>query len=107
MSATSTTNCVRTISASYLKLALVARKIRPGTKWAVISNGVDTYGCDPRVAPTSYRRPRPSLLTPLIPSLPAKVVERVRIGYGLDEVRKTWGTGYRALLAEISPRMPS
>lgn len=95
----------RHISASYLQLALVARKIRPGTKWAVISNGVNTYGCDPRIAPTSYRRPTPSLLTPLLPSVPARVVERVRLNYGLDEVRKTWGIGYRALLAEISPKV--
>jgi hypothetical protein len=30
------------------------------------------------------------------------MVNRVRTHYGLAEVRKTWGTGYRALLAELA-----
>lgn len=34
----------------------------------------------------------------------APVVKKVRLVAGLDEVKKTWGKGYKALLRELEPQ---
>lgn len=43
---------------------------------------------------------RPAMCWPLERGHVAALIARTRLNHGLDEVRKTWGAGLRALLAE-------
>ena len=98
----------RYIKAEHVLLALVARKIatqqvargEAGARWAAMSNGASTQACDRRRG--TYRLPTPPLMVPMHHGELAHVVERTRLTYGLAEVRRTWGCGLRAMLAEAS-----
>jgi hypothetical protein len=100
------------INAEHVLLALVAlraKRMNPTiARFAAISNGaMTTRRCTTRDArsrvPHSVWR-TPPMLYPLLPSVPASLVEHVRVFHGLLEVKKTWGIGYKALLAEVSPK---
>jgi hypothetical protein len=43
---------------------------------------------------------RPAMCSPMERGHVAALIARTRLYHGLDEVRKTWGSGLRALLAE-------
>lgn len=96
-----TPSTVRHISADNVLLCLVARKAKPFIRWAALSTGASTSSCRPRSGP-GYCIPRPSLLYPMLSSVDLRLVDRVRIGYGLAEVKRTWGIGYKALKAELT-----
>lgn len=103
----------RVISAEHLTLVLVAlraKRLNPDlAKFAAVSNGAtSTNLCTRRDArsttPHSCRRTAP-LLYPLLPSVPARLIERMRVQpNGLSEIRRTFGQGYKAMLAEVGGR---
>ncbi len=98
------------ISAEHLELVLVglrAKRHNPRlAKFAAVSNGGETTNrCTLRDArsttPHSCWR-KPPMVHPLIVSVPARLIERMRCQPGgLNEIRKTFGQGYKAMLAEI------
>ena len=93
----------RYINAGDLKLALVARKANlPGVRWMAVSNGVYTGRCEHHWRPT-YRLPVRPLFLPIHSGVTGDLVDRVH-RHGKKEVQRTWGIGYRALLAEVSPK---
>ena len=104
--ATTASASVRIIKAEHVLLALVSRKIaarqvadgQRGLRWAAMSNGHYTPSCRPHVA--RFCHPRPPLLQPMERGNLRELVERTRWLRGLDEVRRTWGCGLRAMLAE-------
>lgn len=99
----------RRISAEHLGLALFTRRLYRATnnterpRWAAMSNGHDSLGCGCPRRPHSPEMQR-RLLTPpmllVIRTVPERLVRRVRLTYGLPEVRKMWGTGFKSMLAE-------
>lgn len=104
----------RYIKAEHVELALVARKIaslqveggKPAARWAAMSNGVSTQDCSRR--PSAYRLPVPPLMMPMHRGQFDRLLERTRRAYGLDEVRRIWGCGLRALQAETrNPCLPA
>lgn len=107
MSAAMSTPSPRYIKAEHVLLALVTRKIAAmqvahgerGSRWAAMSNGVNTQSCDRRRG--AYRLPYPPLLLPMNHGELRQAVERTRLVGGLAEVRRTWGCGLRVLRAEL------
>ena len=91
---------IRTINAEHLLLALVARKAVPSRRWAAMSERIDTQACDRRRA--SWHFAMPPMLSPMHRGRFDAVLSRTRCLHGLAEVRKTWRTGLRALVAETS-----
>jgi len=90
----------RTISADHLQLSLVAMRLKHSrTRWAAMSNGVTTQFCDRRGH--HYQLPHPPLMQPMDSGRMATVLHRVRM-HGLPEVKRTFGTGLRAMQAELS-----
>lgn len=89
----------RQINAKHLQSVLWARKAAPDVRWCAMSNTVDSYGCSRRMAP-DYRIKVPPLFL-VMSRISHSLVKQVR-SRGHKEVRKTWGVGIRALLAEIS-----
>lgn len=88
------------INAKHLQLALVARKARPTTRWAALSNGIETNDCQQRHP--GWRFTTPPMLVPMSNGRMSRLVRHVREFYGLAEVRTTWGQGLRAMQAEAS-----
>jgi hypothetical protein len=105
------------ISAEHLKLALFARKhslsgFNPGllnTRWAAFSNGWDSLGngCPRRPPSPDLQRQlkHPPLFLPFRHGITEALVRRTRMSYGLPEIKRTWGLGYKALLAELNHRV--
>jgi hypothetical protein len=97
----------RYIYADDLRLSLVAHRAHrytPGLRRiAAMSNtGFTTHRCDgSRRSEFEKRWAVPPLIGLLRPSVPVALVRRVRLLGGLDEVRRTWGMGLRALVSEI------
>lgn len=90
----------RTISADHLQLSLVAMRLKhSSTRWAAMSEGVQTQPCDRRGH--HYQLAHPPLMTPMHNGRMATVLHRVRV-HGLSEVKRTFGTGLRAMQAELS-----
>ena len=91
----------RVIKAEHLQLSLHARKVRPGTRWAAMSNGVATPSCSPRWAGGGFRLATQPLLSPMTRGDITRCVARVH-SQGRREVLATWGCGIRALQAEMA-----
>lgn len=89
------------ILADHVELTLVARKLNPHCQWHAVSPTVRCCGCTRR-KDHDFRLKVPPMMVPFRGSVSRKLVERVRLTHGLDEVRCTWGQGYRAMLAEVS-----
>jgi len=95
------------IDVEHLELVLISRKLRTlqGKRYAAMSEGHDCLGggC-PRKPYSDFLKKHlktPPMFTPMLrTSVPAELVERVRMVYGLPEVKRTWGVGYKAMLAE-------
>ena len=88
------------INAEHVLLSLVARRALKGRRWAAMSDGAHTNPCG-----ASYGRfaaKHPPLMVPMTRGRMNNVVEHVRLNWGLPEVRKTWGAGYRAMLEETA-----
>lgn len=93
---------IRTIKAEHLMLALVARKLRPTTRWAAVSNGMATSACKPQRYSQGWGIHTQPLLAPLTRGHMQALLERVRREHGRAEVLRTWGAGMRALGAEFA-----
>lgn len=100
----------RRIKADHLKLVLVTRRLNELSvnpqpyRWAAFSNGHDSLlstGCPrrPHSPEMQHRLQHPPLLL-TIRTVPEHLVRRVRLTRGLQEVRKTWGIGFKTMLAE-------
>lgn len=87
-----------TIRADYVQLALVARRARPDTRWAALSNGYATSACGTRFG--RFRLATPSVLSPMASHGLLAVAERVRLLHGTQEVKRLFGAGIRALRAD-------
>jgi hypothetical protein len=100
------------IDADHLKCVLFTRRLArfanyQGPKWAAMSNGHDSLGMGCPRRPHDERMQRVLQHPPLFRPgnrLSPRLVERVRLNHGLNEVKATWGTGYKALLAELQPK---
>ena len=90
----------RVIKAEHLQLSLYARKVRPGTRWAAMSNGAHTSSGNRRPAGTGYVMPRLPLLSPMDRGLLWHCIDRARV-QGRRELHATFGCGIRALQSEI------
>lgn len=99
------------IDASYLQLALVARRAqRRGhatstAKWCVMSAGVTVARRCSQHSTAGMPLRRPSLLQPMDRGNLQQLLERVRMLDGLDGVRRTWGAGLRTMRAELASFM--
>lgn len=98
------------IKVEHLKLVLFSRKLNdPKSKrFAAMSEGHDVLlanGC-PQRPYNDFLKSRlkaPPMFMPMLrTSVPARLVERVRMVYGLPEVKRTWGVGYKAMLTETA-----
>lgn len=112
----------RRIPLDHVKLAAVhagrMRRVAPGLAPLAAMTGVPGHvRCTDRVrhrispANSPYARlqlthGRAPLITPLMRGDLASLVERTRLHYGLAEVRRTWGSGLRALRAEPRHTVP-
>lgn len=94
----------RVIDAEHLKLALVARKVRPCTRWAAMSNGAATKSCTRRYGVQGYYMHIEPVLAPMSTGRMATLLERVR-AQGRGEVLRTWRAGIRVLEVEFASRV--
>lgn len=89
------------IDAGYLQLALVARRANPTCRWAVYSDCIlSTRNCQREASRFDKFLPGISLLAPMHRGELARAIERMRLFEGLPAIRKTFGIGLRAILAE-------
>jgi len=91
----------RHINAEHLKLALVARRVRPSTRWAAMAEHAQTSSCRQRQAGGGWVIHAAPLLAPMDRGNVRSLLERVRC-QGRDEVLRTWGCGVRAMQAEFA-----
>lgn len=92
-----------TISMENVALAIVARKVRPQTRWAAMGTHItSTARCSTRRAPPSHEHIRhvPSLMTPMQRGDISRVYQTTNLLHGRAEVLKTWRIGIRALMSE-------
>lgn len=99
----------RVIKVDHVKLALAVHKGRQAglldcARFCALSNGATPRSCGSWHGETP-KWTHPPLFMPMLPSISAQLVDRVRWSRGLAEVKRTWGTGYKALLMEL--RLPS
>lgn len=92
---------IRRIDADHLRLALVARKVRGGTRWAAMSNGGQTSSCQRRQPGGGYFIHVDPLMSPLTAGRMHAVYDRVR-SHGRAEVLRTWRTSIAVLKVEFS-----
>lgn len=101
----------RYIKAEHLQLVLFTRRLHQAigktqaTRWAAVSNGHNSLGsgCPRRPhSPDMQRRLQHPPMLLHISTVREQLVRRVRLTYGLTEIRKTWGVGYKAMLAEAN-----
>lgn len=102
------------IRASALKAVLSSRWSRYtfSKDWVALSAHIETGACGSGYRSAwGYRRQlgmepyrvRSGISIPSTADM-LRLVEKVRTVGGLGEVKRTWGIGYRALLAEIAPK---
>jgi len=91
----------RHISAEHLRLALVASKARPGTRWAAMSNGGATGACRRHQPGGGYLIHQPPLMSPLMQGHMLALLDRTH-SQGRAEVLRTWRTSIAVLRAEFS-----
>ena len=90
----------RLIDAKHLQLALVARKARPGTRWAAMSNGAQTAPCRQRQGGGGYYIHQQPLLTPMMQGQMLSLLDRAST-QGRSEVLRTWRTSIAVLKVEF------
>ena len=91
------------ISADHVLLLLVTRKMPSlQTRWAAMSNGTATPACGNRCRGDAWRLKFNPMLSPMQRGRMHDVVQRTRRQDGLPEVRRTWGAGLKAMLAETT-----
>lgn len=101
----------RTINAEDLRMVIAAAKLRRCTQGATCQLAVVTRAPVVRTDCSNANRARMrehsqrmgqfnSFVAPMERGHMAELVMRTRLAHGLDEVRKTWRTGLRALLDE-------
>lgn len=88
------------ISADKLTLALVARKARPQTRWAAMSEHVVTAACKTQQPGGGYFIRSGSQLTPMHRGDLLSCVERAA-RHSRHECRRTWGVGVHRLRTEV------
>jgi len=98
----------QTIDANAVLLAVAARKVanyqrrsgEAGCRWAAMSGGARCVTrCSHRYsAPSAF--PVSSMLMPMTRGNLDQSIERMRLTEGLPAIRKTFGCGLRAILAE-------
>lgn len=99
-----------TINPEHLQLCAVTHRLRstaqaPRARFAAMSSGRWTpSNCGQRFGAAPVL-PRPPLMAPMDRGLLLRAVERTRLQHGLDEVRRTWGTGLKALRAELGDHL--
>lgn len=98
----------RHIDAEHVLLALVARRANPRCRWAAMAD----HEWTPRECRHRYYGPtpaqhRPPLLSPMARGHLHRAIERQRLTQGLPSIRKTFGAGLRALLAEPAHLVPT
>lgn len=91
----------RRINADTLKLALVARRARPGTRWAAMSDGAETQPCRTQPPGGGYVIRTDSRLVPMDRGYLVRCIERARRHHRW-ELQRTWGVGIRAIRAEVT-----
>lgn len=91
----------RVINLQDLQLALVARKVRPVTRWAAISDGALTAPCRQRQPGGGYLIHCRPLMTPMDRGHLGAVLDRVR-SQGRSEVLRTWRTSIAVMRAEAA-----
>lgn len=93
------------INPEHVLLAIVLKKAKVPTQFEAVSNGFHTYPCSSRKPIEPYCRPHRPLLIPILPCTTSqKLLDSVRFSYGAPEVKRVWGIGYRALMAENKAR---
>lgn len=98
----------RYIKAEHVLLMLVARRANPACGWAAMAN----HEWTPRecrrsdFGPTTVHA-RPPALTPMQRGGLHRAIRRQRLAEGLPSIRKTFGAGLRAVLAEPAHVVPS
>lgn len=102
------------IRAQHLADVLALRKANPAAKWYAVSNGIEAGDCGHswRNSYTylRYLEIEPLPLTPFVSSLHhgchlGRVVKKTLLLRGPKEVKRTWGVGFKALMAEISGKV--
>ncbi|WP_374587231.1 hypothetical protein [Ideonella dechloratans] len=98
------------IDAEHVRLSLVARRVAElqrranpaaGCRWAAMSAHLhDISSCSQRRPAGMHALPRPSMLLPMHRGNLDRAVQRMRLTQGLAAIRKTFGAGLRAVLAE-------
>jgi hypothetical protein len=107
-----TSGHTRHINVEHLQLVLVTLRMRRNNptlaKFCALSNGATWQRCERRYRPNeespANRWTHSPLLVPMLESVTPKLVERVRLTYGLPEVKRIWGMGYKALLSTLQPK---
>lgn len=93
------------INPEHVLLAIVLKKAKHKTPFAAVSNGYHTYPCSHRKPMEPYCIPHRPLFVPILPCTTSqKLLDSVRFSYGAKEVKRVWGLGYRALMAENKAR---
>lgn len=101
------------IRAQHLADVLALRKANPAASWHAISNSTEAGDCGHSFR-SSYQYLRyleiePTPLRPTISCLAHgylhRVVKRTLLLRGPKEVKRTWGVGFKALMAEISGKV--
>lgn len=97
------------INAEHLLLALVARRVKPDTRWAAMSD----YYWAPHSCRTRFGREparlvhfRP-LMSPMQRGRLHEAIKRQRLTQGLPSIEKTYGIRLRSLLAEPTHIVPA
>lgn len=98
------------IQADHVALLLALRKANPHARWCALSNGFDAGDCGGSWRHShlhrTYLELPPHALRPRISSLwhgdLGRTIKKVQLFGGSKEMRRTWGVGFKALMAEIS-----
>jgi hypothetical protein len=98
------------IKADHVALLLALRKANPRCQWLAVSNGFDAGACGSSWHNTFLYRQRLGMgahaLRPMVTSLYQEglqgTIKKVLLTGGPKEVKRTWGVGFKALMAEIS-----
>jgi hypothetical protein len=100
---------IRHIDAEHVRLVLFSTKLARRNpdlcqRWAAMSeHSWAPYGCRSRLSrEPEGRRALPPMFGPMERGRLCEVVERTRAFRGLDEVRRTWGKGLKAMRAETA-----
>lgn len=94
------------IPAELVLLCIVARKANPRCRLAAVTGYTWSPSCSTRFGGNPPRPRFPPLLTPMQRGYLHRAIERQRLTQGLASIRKTFGVGLRAVLAEPAYVVP-